>query len=254
MFKVTLDVKPAQRFVDELAKQTLFATAVALTRTAKRVESAIKDEMAKSLDRPTPFTLNSLRTKPATKSNLTAEVKIKDEATKAKPPTAWLAPQVYGGARVAKRSEERLRRAGVLGLNEYVVPGQGAKLDQYGNMSRGQLQAILADMQAHWDRSQNSTAESRSKRARRRSIEKRAVYFVPRAGSLLQRGIYQRIGFGFGSAVRPVLIFVQGAPRYSKRIRFYEVGTRVVQQHYRNEFDAALRDAIRTAQQTRQAA
>lgn len=255
MFKVTVDVKPVQRFVDELARQTRYATAVALTKTAQEAEKAIKGEMAKSLDRPTPFTLNSLRTKSATKANLTAEVKIKDEATKAKPPTVWLAPQVYGGVRLAKRSEERLRRAGVLGANEFVVPGQGAKLDQYGNMSRGQLQAILADMQAHWDHSQNSTATSRAKRQRRKDVQKRAVYFTPRPGSTLQRGVYQRIGFGFGgSAIKPVLIFVQGAPRYAKRVRFYEVGQRAVQQHFENYFDMAMREAIRTARSMQKAA
>ena len=254
MFKVTIDVKPVQRFVDDLAKQTLFATAKALTDTAKEAEKAIKGEMAKSLDRPTPFTLNSLRTKPATKANLTAEAKIKDEAANAKPPTVWLAPQVYGGVRLAKRSEERLRRAGVLAANEFVVPGQGAKLDQYGNMSRGQLQAILADMQAHWDHSQNSTATSRAKRQRRRDAQKGAVYFTPRPGSALQRGVYQRIGFGFGSAIRPVLIFVQGAPRYAKRVRFYEVGQRAVEQHFENYFDMAMREAIRTARSMQKAA
>ena len=50
MFKVTIDVKPVQRFVDDLAKQTLFATAKALTDTAKEAEKAIKGEMAALTD------------------------------------------------------------------------------------------------------------------------------------------------------------------------------------------------------------
>ena len=257
MFKVTVDVKPVQRFVDELARQTRYATAVALTKTAQEAEKAIKGEMERSLDRPTPFTLNSLRTKPATKANLTAEVKIKDESFKAKPPVEWLSPQVYGGVRPLKRFEEMLRRSGALGPNEFAVPAQAARLDGYGNMSRGQLQAILADLQAFWTeatKSNNSTAETRRKRARRRDVAKRGVYFVPRPGSSLPRGVYERTSFGFGSSIRPVLVFVQGAPRYSKRIRFYEVGQRAFEQHYENYFDMAMREAIRTARSTQKAA
>lgn len=243
--RVLWDGKSAQAFLDRCSKQTRFATAVALTRTAKRIETELKAEMPKVFDRPTRYTLNSLYTKPATKATLTASVKIKDEAVKSIAPIVWLAPQVYGGARPLKRSEALLRRAGVLGPSEYAVPAQGAKLDAYGNMKRSQIVAILSDVQAHFDPAQNSSRASRAKRARGR--RRGGIYFAARAGGHLKPGVYERIGTGFGSAVRPVLIFVQGAPTYRKRLDFFGVGQRVIDRHYTNEFDRAMAHAIRTA-------
>lgn len=252
MFKIAaqalFDGKAAKAVLTDIQKRVEISTAIALTTTAKAAEAAIRREMGSAFDRPTEFTLNSLFVKPATRGRLVAEVKIKDESFKSIPPIKWLAPQVYGGARPPKRFEQRMRRVGVLGPNEFAVPAQGAKLDGNGNMSGGQLQAILADVQAHWDHSRNSTAQSRAKRGRRRNVAKRGVYFVPRPGSSLPRGVYERTSFGFGSSIRPVLIFVDGAPRYSKRLRFFEVAQHIVDTRYAAIWDRAMAEGIRIAE------
>ena len=246
--KVFFDGKSAQGFLNDIQKRVDISTAIALTKTAKAIEAEIKDEMGRVFDRPTPFTLNSLYVKTATRSSLQAEVKVKDKSFKGVPAVVWLAPQIYGGPRVEKRSEQRLRRSGVLYPDEFAVPGSAAKLDGYGNMSRGQLQAILADMGSHWDHSQNSTPQSRNKRASRRAVARRGVYFSPRSGSHLPRGVYERTGFSRGSSIRPVLIFVRGAPRYSKRLRFFEIGERVTAARYPREWDAAMAEGLRIAE------
>ncbi|MBC2676904.1 hypothetical protein [Pseudomonas baltica] len=55
-------------------RQIPFATALALTETAKLIKSSIEDEMRAVFDRPTPFTMNALRLIPATKQKLEARV------------------------------------------------------------------------------------------------------------------------------------------------------------------------------------
>lgn len=248
MIKIHIDPNLAQmkRTMSFMERQQLpFATAMALTKTAKFVEGKIREEMPRVFDRPTRYTLNSLHTKPARKTDLAAEVKVKDESFKAKPPIQWLSPQIYGGGRGHKRFEERLIQAGVMAANEYAVPGSGAQLDGYGNMRSSQIVAILSDVQAHWDKAQNSTRESRAKRAKRR--KRGGLYFAARAGGHLKPGVYERIGFAFGSAIRPVLIFTTKRPTYRKRLRFFEIAEQSGAMRFRLEFARAMRQAMATA-------
>jgi hypothetical protein len=236
-----------QKVLDQLGRDQLpFASSLALNRTMYAVKEGVVGEMKSVFDRPTSFTLNSLFTKASTKANLVAYVGIKDESFKAQAPSRWLAPVVMSGPRGMKRFEERLRSAGVLGPNEYAVPGSGAKLDAYGNMGRGQIVAILSDVQAHWDTTQNSTRASRAKRSRRRT-KRGGIYFATRAGGHLRPGVYERIGFGFGSAVRPVLIFTNKVPTYRKLLDMERVGKTVMAARYSTEFNRAMSEAISTA-------
>lgn len=241
------NAEQVQAELERLAQEQLpFATSLALNRTMLAVKDGLVGEMKSVFDRPTSFTLNSLFTKASTKRDLVARVGIKDESFKAQPPSKWLAPQALGGDRGVKRFEERMRTAGVLGPNQYVVPGSAAKLDAYGNMSRGQIVAILSDVQAHWDAAQNSTTASRAKRARRK--KRGGVYFAVRwRQGRLAPGVYERIGFGFGSAVRPVMLFTDKAPSYRRRLDMERVGKEVVGRRYAEEFKVALDQALATA-------
>lgn len=65
----------------------------------------LRDEMRVVFDRPTPYTLNSLRMVPARKDRLEARVWFKDEADGAQPASVWIAPEVYGGPRRNKPAE-----------------------------------------------------------------------------------------------------------------------------------------------------
>ena len=100
VYNVKGDIQEVQRHLSGLGRdQVPFATALALTNTAKFIETKIKEEIPRAFDRPTRFTLNSTYIRPATKQRLWAEVKIKDESFKAVAPIKWLAPQIYGGSR-----------------------------------------------------------------------------------------------------------------------------------------------------------
>jgi hypothetical protein len=245
---VEADIKKAIAGLTRLERdQVPFATSLALNRTANVAKAEVVRAMQQVFDRPTKFTLNSLYVKPSNKRNLQVKVGIKDYALKAKPPIEWLAPQVYGGPRRMKRFEERLRQAGVLGVGQYAVPASGAAKDAYGNMSKGQIVAILSDLRAHFDPTQNSTRASRAKRANRKG-KRGGIYFAVTARrGKLRPGVYERIGFGFGAAIRPVLIFVSGAPTYRKRLQFDRVVKETVEMRFNLEFTKAMRQALRTA-------
>ena len=206
-----------------------FATALALTRTAQEVRKAEVEEMKKVFDRPTPFTLRSLYLKPATKADLTAKVWFK-ELNRVE---HYLEPQIYGRDRALKRFEEHLQRAGILPKGLYAVPGGGARLNKYGNMSAGQVTQILSALGAHPDPYANT------KRRARARIGLLRGYFVGRPGGRrLPLGIWEKKG----NKLLPVLIFVM-KPAYQQRFSFFEIGKRVGESEFPKQFDRALTEA-----------
>ena len=121
------NIKQLEKELDAFVRKQLpFATAQALTATAKAVQLAERENMAKVLDRPTPFTLNSIRVKAARKNDLEAIVFVQDIAA------AYLEPFETGGM-------HKLIGKGITWWNPKHV-----QLDQYGNVPKSAIKALLA--------------------------------------------------------------------------------------------------------------
>jgi hypothetical protein len=233
-FRLDDGLLPELRRLDNIGTSQLpFATAVALTRTAIAVRKAEQEEMRSVFDRPTPFSLNAFEVRPATKSDLFAEVAQK-YATGTSKPRNWFDPQVYGGPRLAKGFEALLRSAGVLPSGWLAVPGRDAPLDGYGNMRRSAVVQILADLKASREAVYNMTDASRRR-------NKRARFFV--IGKAGRRFVVRRVE---KSTLEIVLVFVPRAV-YAPRFAFFDVAERVSAERFPVEFDRAFADAIRTA-------
>lgn len=224
-------------------EQLPFAAALALTRTAQDVEQALVSEMRNVFDRPTRWTLNSLRVFPATKQKLVARVWMKNESDKAAPATTWLTPEVYGGPRRDKRTESMLKARGILPADRYVVPGDGAELDQFGNMKRGQLTRMLSGVRGFTETGYSANATN-STRSRRKGNAK--SFFVMRKGKD-PIGIAQRVGRKRDD-VKMVVAFVR-KPNYTKRYRFFEVADQVAEQRLPERFREAMAQAMATRRQ-----
>lgn len=238
-----------------------FAASLALNRTAEQVRQAINAEMATRFDRPTPYTLRALRVRRADRDNLVAHVDFKDAvAGKGTSADRYLSPQVYGGGRAKKRSERALEAAG-MSAGRYMVPGAGATLDQYGNVSRGQIVQVLSYLQAFGESGYraNATARSRKRVAKLGRSEggfKKiggVQYFVSRGKDTqangrrqpLAAGVWRKTGI-HGVDVKPVFLFTE-APQYQPLLPFYEVAESVFEQTFDGEYEMALDAAMRTA-------
>lgn len=218
--------------------QLPFATAKALTQTGQRVKDAIRATMEVSFDRPTAYTLNSLFLKGATKSNLVAEVNLKNWASKGAPPSVYLAPQVYGGQRQLKNSEKIMQRAGVLPGGMLWVPGSGATMNNYGNMSVGQIVQVLSALKSF---PETGYLANRSSRLSARVNKNAANFFVGKpAGGKLPLGVYLR---SKGGGLKPIMIFVKDA-HYNVRLPFSQIATTVYATNFQAVFTQALRDAL----------
>ncbi|MEY2685806.1 MAG: hypothetical protein RL375_4 [Pseudomonadota bacterium] len=262
--RIEIDTKAideAVRQVAELPKQLNFATALALTRTAQRVADAERAEMRDSFDRPTPFTLGAVFVRPAKPSNPEAIVGIKNDSGGARPPVNWLRWQIYGGLRTQTAYERLLVGNGAMRNSDRMVPGRFARLDAFGNISRGQLVQILSQL-----RIESSTGSARGlprlafedtkrDRNRKKGVIRRAyqraggqyVAFPNGRGKLLP-GIYQVRATAFGrSDPRPVLIFVSKASYEAGRFDFEYTARTAVQRHLQAEVQAAVAQTLATA-------
>lgn len=236
MLRVALTgVNQVRAEMEKIQTQIPFASALALTRTAELVKVELEREMASVFDRPTNWTLNSLRLFPAKKAKLEARVWMKDEADKSGPAAKWLRPEIDGGQRQDKRSETLLRNKGFLPDGKYILPGKKLKLDRFGNVSKGTIQKVLSGLGAQNDLYQNSTNSRRSKANKKQ-------YFILGRGSTAI-GIAERTS---KRTIKMVLAF--GArPSYGQRLDFYGIGQRVAEKHLIVELEKAIAKALATA-------
>jgi len=183
----------AKDIARDFRSQIPFATAKALTATAQDLQVALNAKVETVFDRPTPFTKKAIGITIANKSSLTARVFVKDIQAQ------YLGLQIEGGTRTPKG-------------RALVVPA-GLRLNQYGNIPRGKLKALLA----------------------------RADVFSGRVGGVA--GIWQRTRKG------PVKLLIAYEPtaKYRRRLPFYETARAVVSKRLVLNFGAALTAAIRTA-------
>lgn len=114
---VRINVKAIEKTLSAFARQQIpYATALALTALAKKVQAEETKALSQVFDRPTPFTLKAIGTKAARKSNLVASVYVKDIAA------SYLAPYEFGGMH---------KQNGRATLNPKAV-----QTNQYGNLPK----------------------------------------------------------------------------------------------------------------------
>lgn len=276
-------IKELQAKFKDLSERRLRASvATALTRTAVAVRGELQGKMASALDRPTPYTNRNLRYTAATAKGLQASVGFDivanqdmygrvtgytDMGRGQTPVGKYMNDQIEGGPRREKRFEIALRRVGILPAGWFVVPGERAKLDAYGNQSPGEIRQILSWFDAAElvaGSRQNMRAAGRAKRAKGTSKKAGFEYHVIRPGQVVKRswarntsaagpsrsrgtkrmqpGIYRVTRHTMGNQIEPIMIFVQSAG-YRPRFDFYGAARRAVDRIYPQQVERAILEA-----------
>jgi cation transport regulator ChaB len=234
-----------QSALSDRSKQFEWATIVSLTRTAKEVQVATYAEMASKFDRPTPITMKSLRIRPATRQKIEAEVFLKSWEVGGKNLRSMeemIGHQFRGGDRLRKRMEEAFTRAGLINSGEYLVPGPDAKLDQYGNLSRGQTQQIYAALRLFWDRYQNPTNSARSKR--HAAAAGRMFWSAgPNSPAKRRRGVWSV----YGQDTPKLILIVLPRVSYKRRINLPLIAQRVIDSRFKQIFNEEFSKAMASA-------
>jgi hypothetical protein len=164
----------------------------------------------------------------------------------------YLAPLVYGGQRKLKAFERSLQRVGLLPSGMAAVPGKAARLDAYGNMSRGQITQILSYFKAFGEQGYRANITDKRKesmaKGNKRTRARGVSYFVGRPnGGRHPSGVWQKTNFGeIGSAIKPIIIFVN-RPAYRKQLDVPGIAERVIRSRFASELSMAVAQARRTA-------
>jgi len=147
MITVNLDGLPELRAaLNEFSTRRLNAAiSTALTRGAKEMSGQWQEQIDRRVDRPIARTKSATTFQSATAATLQSRVLVKDQLA-GTPPSEYLSPQESGGLRNLKKFEAALQASGAMPRGMVVVPGRGAQLDAYGNVSRSQIIAVILQL------------------------------------------------------------------------------------------------------------
>lgn len=230
-FDVRDNIREVSRWLDDAQKKQIpFATVYSLTLTARDVAWEEIGVMQRVFDRPTPYALNALMTKPATRQKMIATVEFK-EGFGGTPAKRFLNPHVNGGPRSQKSHE--LLIAPLLSGYSYLVPASGYPLNQYGNLNGGTIRKIISQLKVSRNADANASQSRRSRT--KRSAQ---AFFIPKNKPIVMERK--------GRNVKPVLVGVR-APRYRKRFPFYETAAAVVADRLAINFEVAFQRAMATS-------
>lgn len=121
------------------------AISTSLTRGAKEMSGQWQEQIDRRIDRPIARTKSATTFESATAASLQIRVLVKDRLA-GTPPAEYLAPQERAGNRNVKKFEAALQAGGAMPRGYVVVPGRGAQLDAYGNVSRSQIIAVITQL------------------------------------------------------------------------------------------------------------
>lgn len=238
----TSDIERLRRQLGAPAKKAInTALARAVQRTGFEARDAAVKAMPQYLDRPIPYTLNSLRVA-FDRKTITATVLPKDSHKRAE---NFVGRQIVGGKRAQKAFESLLSQSGILPPGWLAMPGDGADIDAFGNMNPGQIAQILSwfeSFRSSSARRQNSTDRTRAKARATTQTKTGYEYFVvridqPKANGSRQTlvpGIYKR-AFIPGRPIAPILIFVLDAT-YKPRFPLYAIGQKAADEKFEGVF------------------
>lgn len=216
------------------------AQRTAAENTGRYVYGALRSEMQEVFDRPTRWALGGLRFKQPTVASPMVRIWLEEFGGKGIPAADFLAAEILGGTRKAKRFERALQARGLLPKGSFAVPGKQAPIDGFGNVPGPFIVRMLSDLQAFGEQGYRA-----NRRGVRRGARKTNYFFVPRKGSHLKPGVYWHMPNGMLGCV---FVFVSKV-HYQARFDFYGVGRRAYDRVAQRFMSDALAALVRTDNQ-----
>ena len=182
------NLEEVQRLLRNLSeKEVQYATFVGTNRIAYAVMQAQRQEVPRVFQGPTRFIQTGVRYEKMTSTRRYARAYWTEERN------PYIEPHVFGGARAVKKIENVYRGKGILPAGRWMVPGPGAPLNAYGNLTRAFSKKLF------------EAAESFA------TSKKYGDWFVN------PKGVFTRNG----GSLEPLIFFAR-EPRYGVRYKFYE--------------------------------
>lgn len=245
--KIDIDIRDIDRLRKNIAgfsdRRFRATVATALTRTVKAVQGRWTQQLTGEIDRPTNRTVNAVGVTFASADKLEASVFLKDRMS-GTAPDQYLRPLEVGGSRVLKKFEQALLASGAMPAGYFAVPGRSATRDGYGNVSRGQLVAVIRALGEQFSPGYQrviSTSTARKLQAQARHGRK-YVAVLPKdaARAHVSPGIYERQADGSRKAV----FLYKNQLAYKKRLRLVDrESVRAIERDLQREGARALAES-----------
>lgn len=243
---IQADVKEAMRALDVVSKRQIpYATVLMLNELAKTSKISTEKQIKGKLDRPTNYAQRMIGIKYANKVNLTSQVNVRGSVSGGE--TKVLGHLFAGRGRSGKGFEGALVDRGIMPRGMWAMPGEGAPLDQYGNIRRSFIKQLISYLTSFKVVKKSAQFENRQRKQVKGATT--SQYFVVNQNKQggLPMGIWQHIGFGSGKSFRPVIMFVSKEPVYDRYFDLDRTARDVIAQDASYEFDRAMALAIATA-------
>ena len=216
--------------------------AKALTDSLFGARKAVQAEIRDAFDRPTPYVINGVLVE---QIHCSGSVYLSDQSPgkNALSPSQVLAPHIKGGMRSKKPSE-----AGFFSTDMWFRPGPAAKLDQYGNISAGEMRRILSAARL----AENSSGYMANQTARSRKMNKGAmggVYVIPGVGIFQHQAAMgsggRRWATKYGGRGEALIWFMKQPPQYEGgRFGFYDAVRIYFAKNWARNFSANVRGVL----------
>jgi hypothetical protein len=228
------------------------AISTSLTRGAKEMAGVWQDQIDRRVDRPNPRTKSATTFQGATAATLQARVLVKDKLS-GTPPSEYLAPQESGGVDTNLRKfEQALQNRGALPRGYVVVPGRGAQLDGYGNVSRSQIIAVIAQLGTNYSPGYAQVIP-RTVAGRLAAMARKGIFYIavlPDEAKAMRvsAGIYERSG----AKLKAIFVFKR-TRTYRKALDLQATAVREAPAVIADEFSIAVIESFARLQRTRAA-
>lgn len=121
------DLSSAQKWLTRIASNQASIAANSLTQLAVEVKDYQRDQMSRDIDRPSPFTKNSMVSYRASQRRLESGVFVKDRQAE------YLSRLVNKGATIRRPKTKAV-----------FIPAKSQQTNRYGNMPRGRRRTALS--------------------------------------------------------------------------------------------------------------
>lgn len=234
---VKVDVSAALLKVSTMRRQLPYATARALTETARAARLELGKEIERSFQAPTPWIKSGTFSTSASKETLSAQVGIKDVGARASQ-AKYLKEHIGGGVRSSKPMELAMRALGILPAGWLVVPSNdGVRKDAYGNVPKATITRVIAAVQSRAT-------------AKRGADSFRVIVVRPGQANARTRhlapGIWSINAVGAQVVVKPVFLFVHAAS-YRTRLDLAKIVGAAVEREFDQRFATAIAAAVESS-------
>jgi hypothetical protein len=281
MYKIDFDSEKLKAIKEQLKgiekKKWGKILSYATTETAFYVRNKLKKEMPTYIDRPSPYTLNSIFVDKGTGKDPEAVVQWR-KPSGGTSGGRYLLPQVDGGGRETKRFENALVFRGGKARNDKAVPTDAAPKDAFGNVPGSYIKRMLSLLRVGTKalREKRERAEDRQSRIQQGLVKERKkkdprgpsfaramkdqrkpaappiaqvkssygsheeFIVLPKRVGKKPPGVYEVKNMALGRAMKLVFAFVTTVT-YKKKFPFYDIGTKASAEKFQEKLSEAIK-------------